>query len=319
MIIRYLHEIFNFFACYYNFTTRFVLFPLKMKTAKTVREIQDLINDSKPGLTGLVPTMGALHRGHVSLVKSAVIRCSAVVVSIYVNPAQFNDREDLRNYPRNIDSDLKLLRETLRENDIVFIPDDNEIYPFPDNREFDFGNAGKVMEALHRPGHFNGVGRVVTRLFDIVKPDVAFFGLKDFQQVAIIRELVRQFNYSIRIEVNPIIRETDGLAMSSRNKLLEPEMRKKAPAIFRTLTEASGMLPDRDIPEIRKFVTDSLEKEAGLKVEYFEIVDDRELIPVTKKSELKKKNRYFGCIAVKAGKIRLIDNIEFTLPRIKKG
>jgi len=282
-----------------------------MKTVYTVKEIREALACAGLKPSGFVPTMGALHQGHISLVRNAIKKCPLVVVSIYVNPAQFNDREDLKNYPRTISSDLRLLGDVLRENDIVFIPGDDEIYPVPDNRKFDFGNAGKVMEALHRPGHFDGVGRVVSRLFDIVKPDIAFFGMKDFQQVAVVRELVRKLGYKIKIEGNPIIREADGLAMSSRNTLLEPEIRKKAPVIFSTISKAAGMLADNDIPGIKEFVFNTIQKAGGLEVEYFEIVDDRNLVSVSRKSEMKKTRRYFGCIAVKAGRIRLIDNIEF--------
>ncbi|MBP1675022.1 MAG: pantoate--beta-alanine ligase, partial [Bacteroidetes bacterium] len=240
-------------------------------------------------------------------------------VSIYVNPAQFNDREDLKNYPRTIGSDLELLSRVMRENDIVFTPDDNDIYPVADTREFDFGNAGKVMEALHRPGHFNGVGRVVSRLFEIIQPDIAFFGMKDFQQVAVVRELVRQLGYRIKIEGNPIVREPDGLAMSSRNALLEPEMRQKAPVIYRTISMAAQMMPDKDVPEIKDYIVNTIEKSGGLKVEYFEIVDDKKLVALSKKGEMKKNRHYFGCIAVRAGKIRLIDNIEFPPVMNQKG
>ena len=290
-----------------------------MKIIKTVREIRELLKtiDLKP--SGFVPTMGALHQGHISLVRNAVNKCPIVTVSIYVNPAQFNDSEDLKNYPRTIGSDLELLSHVLRENDIVFTPDDDEIYPVADTREFDFGNAGKVMEALHRPGHFNGVGRVVSRLFEIVQPDIAFFGMKDFQQVAVVRELVRQLGYRIKIEGNPIIREPDGLAMSSRNALLEPEMRQKAPVIYRTISKAAQMMPDKDIPEIKDYIINTIEKSGGLKVEYFEIVDDKKLVPLSKKSEMKKNSHYFGCIAVRARKIRLIDNIEFPPVMNQKG
>jgi len=290
-----------------------------MKIIKTVREIRELLMtiDLKP--SGFVPTMGALHQGHISLVRKAVNKCPIVIVSIYVNPAQFNDREDLKNYPRTIGSDLELLSPVLRENDIVFTPDDDEIYPVADTREFDFGNAGKVMEALHRPGHFNGVGRVVSRLFEIVQPDVAFFGMKDFQQLAVVRELVRQLGYRIKIEGNPIIREPDGLAMSSRNTLLEPEMRQKAPVIYRTISKAAQMMPDKDVPEIKDYIVNTIEKSGGLKVEYFEIVDDKKLVALSKKGEMKKNRHYFGCIAVRAGKIRLIDNIEFPPVMNQKG
>lgn len=290
-----------------------------MKIVKTAAEIGNLtVADLKFPL-GLVPTMGALHEGHISLVRNAVNKCRLIVVSIYVNPAQFNDKNDLNNYPRTIESDLALLEKNLREKDIVFTPDDHEIYPEPDNREFDFGNAGLVMEALHRPGHFNGVARVVSRLFNIVRPDMAFFGLKDFQQVVIIKELVRQNNYRIRIVENPIVREPDGLAMSSRNSLLEPETRKKAPVIYQALSQAAAMLTEHDIEEIRHYIVTTIENEQEFKVEYFEIVGDLLLIPLNKKSEMKENCRYFGCIAVNTGKIRLIDNIEFRLPVIKEG
>jgi pantoate--beta-alanine ligase len=230
-----------------------------------------------------------------------------------VNPTQFNSREDLRNYPRPIRADLALLEKVLRNDDIAFTPDDHEIYAVEDRRSFRFGNLDNVMEALYRPGHFNGVAKVVTKLFEIVQPDIAYFGLKDLQQVAVIRELVRQGNYKVSIKTCPIIREPDGLAMSSRNTLLEPEFRKMAPVIYKTISAASGMLADYDIPGIREFVKKNIESPGKLKVEYFEIADDRELITLNKKSEIKAGRRYYGCIAVWAGKVRLIDNIEFPL------
>lgn len=284
-----------------------------MKVIRTVKEIQNQINKLHLHPLGFVPTMGALHEGHISLVNNATGECPLVVVSIYVNPTQFNDGEDLKNYPRTLSADLGKLGTVLRENDMVFTPDDKEIYPVTDNRVFHFGNLDNVMEALYRPGHFNGVAKVVSRLFDIVQPDVTFFGLKDFQQIAVIRDLVRQKRYNVRIAGIPIVREPDGLAMSSRNKLLEPETRKEAPVIHKTLSAASALIKDHDISYIKKFVTRTIEKSTGLSVEYFEIVDDTQLIPVKTKKELKKGCRYFGCIAVKAGKIRLIDNIEFPL------
>ena len=230
-----------------------------------------------------------------------------------MNPTQFNDKNDLKNYPRTIESDLELLNSVLRENDLVFTPSVKEIYPKEDKREFHFGNLDNVMEALHRPGHFNGVAQVVSRLFEIVNADIAFFGLKDFQQLAVIRALVKQTKNKVNIIGNPIIRENDGLAMSSRNRLLEPEIRIQASIIYKTISAASEMIGKSDIPEIKSFVETSVNKVPGFSVEYFEIVDDTELIPVTKKDEMVKNKRYFGCIAVKAGIIRLIDNIEFGL------
>jgi pantoate--beta-alanine ligase len=284
-----------------------------MKRTSTIKELQDLIENMHLSPLGFVPTMGALHNGHVSLVRAAAISCPLVVVSIFVNPAQFNDKEDLKNYPRTLDKDLSLLGKVMRENDIVFIPDVEEIYPVEDKRIFTFGNLDKVMEGVQRPDHFNGVAKVVTRLFDIVKPDIAYFGQKDFQQLTIIKELVRQTDSKIEITGCPIVRESDGLAMSSRNQLLEPEIRKKAGLIFRTISEAAVMAGKNEINVLKEFVKTTINKNEGFTVEYFEIVDDVKLIPLKSKNEVRKGVKYFGCIAVKAGKVRLIDNIEISL------
>lgn len=284
-----------------------------MKVVSTIKSLQKAITSSGLSPLGLVPTMGALHKGHLSLVRNAMALCPQVVVSIFVNPTQFNDKKDLKNYPRCLNDDLILLKEALRGNDLVFTPDEKEIYPVEDKRVFLFGNLENVMEALHRPGHFNGVGQVVSRLFDIVKPDMAFFGQKDFQQLAVIKELVRQTGSKVKIIGNPIIREDDGLAMSSRNRLLDPEIRKKAGRIYSTISAAANMINDHDIPFLVAYVVKNIEKSEGFKVEYFEIVDDLELRPVAARCEMKKGKRYYGCIAVKAGKIRLIDNIEIPL------
>lgn len=284
-----------------------------MKVTGTVENIRNRLKQINLSPVGLVPTMGALHEGHISLVRNAVRECPIIVISIYVNPTQFNDKEDLKKYPRTIEADLLLLENVLRANDIVFTPSDDEVYPVEDKRVFHFGNLDNVMEAVHRPGHFNGVAQVVSRLFDIVRPDNAYFGLKDFQQVAVIKELVRQKRYKIRIIGNPIIREPDGLAMSSRNRLLESGIRIKAPVIFRSISEASDMITSHDIPELKKYVKETIEKEDDFHVEYFEIVDDIKLIPVQRKNEMKRNRHYYGCVAVRAGKIRLIDNIEFPL------
>jgi len=284
-----------------------------MKVISTVKELQNHILKMQLAPVGFVPTMGALHDGHISLVESAVALCPVVVVSIYVNPTQFNDKNDLRNYPRTLDSDLQQLVKALREPDIVFTPDDKEVYPEEDKRIFHFGKLDLVMEAAHRPGHFNGVGQVVSRLFEIVKPDISIFGMKDFQQLAVIKELVRQTGNKVKIIGNPIIREKDGLAMSSRNILLEPEIRKNADIIYKTISAASSMITEQDIPEIKSFVANSINDVPQFNIEYFDIVDDTQLIPVSRKDEMEKNKRYFGCIAVKAGKIRLIDNVEIGL------
>ncbi len=284
-----------------------------MQTVRTVRKLRTALRSAKLSPVGFVPTMGALHQGHLSLVKNAMESCPVVVVSIYVNPTQFNDRNDLKNYPRTPESDLELLGSVMRENDIVFMPEDKEIYPEEDGREFRFGNLDNVMEALHRPGHFNGVAQVVSRLFDIVKPDKAFFGQKDFQQLAVIRELVKQTGSKVEIIGNPIIREADGLAMSSRNRRLEPEIRKKAGIIFSALSDAAIMIKDHDIPAIRKHVIKKIENAGDFSVEYYEIADDTDLKPLLRKADLEKGKRYYGCVAVKAGNIRLIDNVEVTV------
>ena len=212
-----------------------------MKVICTVNELQIEIMEMQLLPVGFVPTMGALHSGHLSLVSTATELCPLAVVSIYVNPTQFNDKNDLRNYPRSLENDLQLLENALRSSDIVFTPDDKEIYPEEDKRKFNFGNLDLVMEALQRPGHFNGVAQVVSRLFEIVKPDIAIFGMKDFQQLAVIRELVRQTGNKVKIIGNPVIRENDGLAMSSRNILLESGIRKKASIIFETISKASSI------------------------------------------------------------------------------
>jgi pantoate--beta-alanine ligase len=284
-----------------------------MKIINTVKELRQQLKESEQTVSGLVPTMGALHKGHLSLVKNAIIKCPLVVVSIYVNPTQFNDPEDLIRYPRPIKKDLAVLSRYLRENDIVFNPDDKEMYPEEDTRSFSFGKLDNLMESLHRPGHFIGVARVVSKLFEITAPDYAFFGLKDFQQIAVVKELIRQNNYNIRIVSCPIVRETDGLAMSSRNILLGPKERKDAPVIFKTISEASEMIREYDIPEIKTYIINTIEKKPGFHVEYFEIVDDKTFISLNSKKEMKKGINYHGCIAVMAGKIRLIDNIEFPL------
>lgn len=284
-----------------------------MKVISTARELQEQIKSSGKSPVGFVPTMGALHQGHLSLVRNAMDQCPLVVVSIYVNPTQFNDREDLKNYPRTLNKDLELLGSLMREADLVFTPGDREIYPDEDKRVFRFGNLDNVMEALERPGHFNGVGQVVSRLFEIVKPDIAYFGQKDFQQLAVVKELVRQTGRKVTITGNPIIREKDGLAMSSRNRLLEPGIRKNAGIIYKTIMEASMAFGKMNISELKEFVRKKIEKTDGFSVEYFEIADDMELMPVSRKEEMRKDRRYFACIAVKAGKIRLIDNIEIPL------
>ncbi len=255
---------------------------------------------------GFVPTMGALHRGHLSLVECAGDENDRVVVSIFVNPTQFNDPADLETYPRDKEQDLTIL-----ENypvDMVFIPPVEEIYPEEDTRSFDLSPLDHLMEGIHRPGHFNGVAQVVSKLFEIIRPTRAYFGKKDFQQVAIIRKITRDLGMETEIIACPIIREPDGLAMSSRNRLLSEKQRNTAPVIAQTLRKAREMQGERSPAALKKWVTDTLNQYPGMQVEYFEIVDDQNLNPVESWNEEVNK---VGCVAVQLGAVRLIDNIYF--------
>jgi len=274
---------------------------------ETITELQNKLNSLKESRTiGFVPTMGALHAGHLSLVEQAVAENRIVVVSIFVNPTQFNDKTDLEKYPRNLNADLKLLEKTGCQ--IVFTPKTEEIYPEPDTRKFDFGMLESVMEGKHRPGHFNGVAQVVSKLFDIVKPDKAYFGLKDFQQLAIIKAMVSQLKIPIEIISCPIVREESGLAMSSRNELLTAEERKNAAVISQTLVEAKKLSAQKSVSELVEWIAQTINKNEYLIVEYVEIADDQQLQPVKSWDE---KGGKVCCVAVFCGKVRLIDNIVF--------
>lgn len=279
-----------------------------MQVVKHINDLRAILkNKLEEGLSiGFVPTMGALHLGHLSLVEQAGLQTGFVVVSIFVNPTQFNDKGDLERYPRNLQKDVDLLTPT--SCDLVFAPDPDEIYPEPDTRQFNFGTLELVMEGKFRPGHFNGVAQVVSRLFDIVQPDKAYFGQKDFQQLAIINEMVRRLNLSVEIIACPIIREKDGLAMSSRNMLLSADERKNAVLISATLFAAVNKTSELNVDELRKWVINRINENDYLNTEYFEIVDSVTLQPVKSWEDRCSK---VGCIAVHCGKIRLIDNIEF--------
>lgn len=278
-----------------------------MILVKTNKELQHKLSALKQsGTIGFVPTMGALHKGHLSLVTQSVAENMVTVVSIFVNPTQFNDPKDLEKYPRTLETDLKLLETT--GCDVVFAPNAKEIYPEQDTRKFDFGLLETVMEGKHRPGHFNGVAQVVSKLFDIVMPDKAYFGLKDFQQLAIIKNLVKKLNLQIEIISCSIIREANGLAMSSRNELLSKEQRENASTIFETLSEAKEQKEQKSVVEITKWVVDTINKNPFLDVEYFEIVDDEQLQPVDNWND---KTVKIGCVAAFCGSVRLIDNIVF--------
>ncbi|HIZ15326.1 MAG TPA: pantoate--beta-alanine ligase [Candidatus Tidjanibacter faecipullorum] len=277
-----------------------------MEKFTTVEGLKGALAARKGSSVGLVPTMGALHDGHVSLVRRARAENDTVVVSVFVNPTQFNDKNDLRNYPRTPEADLEVLRKA--GADIVFMPTVEEVYPEPDTRVFDFGQLDKVMEGATRPGHFNGVGQVVSRLLELVKPDRAYFGEKDFQQIAVIKELVRQLAIPVQIVECPIVREADGLALSSRNLLLTAEHRAAAPMIHAAMQAEAETAGTKSVEETERDVIARVEKSPLLKVIYFQLVDEDTLQPV---KDWKSAAHVRGCIAVQAGEIRLIDNLRF--------
>lgn len=255
---------------------------------------------------GFVPTMGALHDGHLSLVKNAKNSCNTVVASIFVNPTQFDRKEDLDHYPSTLEADLKALQKA--GCDVVFIPSVKEMYQNQIvSEDFDFDGLDQVMEGAHRKGHFAGVGTIVKRLFEIVKPHEAFFGEKDFQQLQIIKKMVNKEQIPIKIIGNPIYREADGLAMSSRNVRLTPAQRIAAPFIYQTLLKAQKLFKSHTIEEVEEFVVQTFKTQKLLELEYFSMADEMILLPIDKKEKNKK---YRGFIAVFAGPVRLIDNIE---------
>jgi len=257
---------------------------------------------------GFVPTMGALHEGHLSLIKHSKSQNDITVVSVFVNPTQFNDKEDLRKYPRPIEDDLLMLHKA--GTDMVFTPDEIEMYPEPDTRKFDFGKLELVMEGKFRSGHFNGVAQIVSKLFDIVRPTRSYFGQKDFQQLTIVKALVNKYMPESGIEIVscPIIREPDGLAMSSRNKLLTDLHRASAPLISQTLFKAIQLSNKLTVSALKAWVIEQINANPNLSVEYFEVVDTEALQPVDTWSDAPKT---VGCVAVFAGKVRLIDNVVF--------
>lgn len=257
---------------------------------------------------GFVPTMGALHDGHLSLVSKARGANDLVAVSVFVNPTQFNNPDDLRTYPRTEEADLEKLQAA--GVDVAFVPTVEEMYPEPDTRQFALGPVAEVMEGKMRPGHFNGVAQVVSRLFGMVNPTRAYFGEKDFQQIAVIRKMVELeggFNGLEIVDV-PIKREADGLAMSSRNVRLTPEMRAKAPEIHRALDAGVEFARTHSVGETTDYVTGLVNGVGGLETEYFQIVDGPSCLPISNWSE---SARPVGCITVYAGDVRLIDNIKF--------
>ena len=276
-----------------------------METITNSEELRRALGSRDRSGIGFVPTMGALHAGHRSLVERARRECATVVVSVFVNPTQFNDKTDLKNYPRTPEADLRLLEEV--GADYVFMPSVEEVYPEPDTRTFDFGMIAKVMEGATRPSHFNGVAQVVSRLFDLVKPAKAYFGEKDFQQIAVIREMVRQLRIPVEIIPCPIVRGEDGLALSSRNTLLDTDHRTAAPYIYKVLKAAVEKSHQTTPDQLAAWVTAQVESNPLLKVIYFQVVDAATMQQVRTWEE---SPAIQGCIAVQAGDIRLIDNIK---------
>ena len=282
-----------------------------MKIFHTTKELRSELSwlKNEGSTIGFIPTMGALHKGHISLIGKSKKETSFTVCSIFVNPTQFNNPNDLKKYPRTLDKDIELLEEI--KCDILFVPSEKEVYPEPDTRQFDFGTLGKVMEGSFRPGHFNGVAQVVSRFFSIINPHKAYFGEKDFQQLVIIRELVKSEKINVQIIGCPTVREQDGLAMSSRNSLLSPLQRQNAPLISQTLFKAAGLSKNGfSVNSVSNWVENQINSSDYLKVEYFQIVNEDGLIPVSGWNE---GTGIIGCIAVYAGDVRLIDNVRFNL------
>lgn len=277
-----------------------------MKTISSKSELSKEINNlKKQGKSiGFVPTMGALHEGHLSLVTHAQKHSDITVVSIFVNPTQFNNVSDLEHYPRTIESDLKQLKAI--GCNIVFTPSEQEMYPEKDTRIFEFDGLDRVMEGRFREGHFNGVAQIVSKLFDAVQPNYAFFGEKDFQQLAIIRKMTEILKLSVEIIGCPIIREKDGLAMSSRNVRLTPKHRKVSNLISKTLFEIRNLKDTFSVEEVVNHTIRKINESSILEVEYFEIVDGKNLQSIKNWNDSNEKR---GCIAVFAGDIRLIDNV----------
>ena len=281
-----------------------------MQIIEKVSELLTYVeNGKRKGLkTGLVPTMGALHKGHLSLVKRSKQDNEVTIVSLFVNPVQFNNPTDLATYPRQQEEDFKLLAQ--EGVDVVFAPTVEEIYPedFDRNRKFDLGKTAEVMEGIYRPGHFQGVALVVNRLFELCRPTHAYFGMKDFQQIAVIRAMVQKEGLDVEIIACPIVREDSGLAFSSRNQLLEEQDKESATEIFQTLKESKEYSLTHSVEETRQWVSDRINSKENFKLEYFEIVDGETLLPV---EEWDEAQYIVGCITVYLGKVRLIDNIVY--------
>ena len=279
-----------------------------MQTIHSIKELQACLSEAKNAgrSVGLVPTMGALHEGHASLVRRSVKENDVTVVSIFLNPTQFNDPKDLERYPRTLESDCKLLEQCGAQ--IAFAPSVSEMYPEPDTRSFSYPPTDSVMEGARRPGHFNGVCQIVSKLFMITEPDRAYFGEKDFQQICVIRRMVADLGFKMEIVPCPVVREASGLAMSSRNSLLTPDEKVLAANIYRVMKESLSQ--GLSVRETEAWVTDTLNAIEGLEVEYYSIVNGETLAEVNSWDDAP---HIVGCITVYCGHtpIRLIDHIRY--------
>lgn len=278
-----------------------------MRLFQTISELRPYLQQKRceGEKIGLIPTMGALHEGHLSLVKQSKAQGDLAVASIFVNPTQFNNPEDLEKYPRNLDRDLEML--TTAGCDAVFAPNAKEMYPEPASLRIDFGSLESELEGKFRPGHFAGVGLVVSKLFNIVQPDQAYFGQKDLQQYYVIEKLVNQLSFPIRLHRVPIMREAHGLAMSSRNERLSEADRQESGLLYKALQAArERLLADDNISQARALVHELINSSARLELEYFEVIDVRDFKPLKKVND-----QAFTalCIAAEIGQVRLIDNL----------
>jgi pantoate--beta-alanine ligase len=277
-----------------------------MQIFNTISSLQSFVRSARiqEKSIGFVPTMGALHAGHLSLIEASKKQNDLTVCSIFVNPTQFNNAHDLSVYPRTLDADCQMLESA--GCDVVFAPSAEEMYPQLPNMKFDFGDLERVMEGQFRPGHFNGVGIVVSKLFNIVQPDNAYFGQKDLQQCAVINRLVKDLSFSLTLNICPTQRETDGLAMSSRNRNLLPEQRADAPHIYKALEKAVDLLKENKASqEVKTFIEEYFEALPNFELEYFEISNFDTLQPIAELSV----GKTALCIAAFMGKTRLIDNV----------
>lgn len=277
-----------------------------MQIFETIEALQNELSHLKGKSLGLVPTMGALHQGHLSLIKQSLEDNDHTIVSIFVNPTQFNDPKDLEKYPRTLEKDCKLIEEL--GADYVFAPTANEMYPEPDTRVFSYPPQDEVMEGKYRPGHFNGMCQIVSKLFTLVNPTRAYFGEKDYQQLVIVKRMVQDLGFNIEIVGCPIVREKDGLALSSRNTLLSVDERQNALEISKTLFDSVEYAKEHSPQATSTYVVNRINANKNLELQYFEIVDANTLLPV---SDWNESPSIIGCITVFSGAVRLIDNIKY--------